>query len=121
MGYKIEKCKDVKIQAQYGTVTINALEMDYLDITDPTKINDLFNPTFPILVSGKGVKGSQNAPRITIKSYATTKETVLNFFNTLDTVETTHTIYVSDSMMRELTDEEKAIATNKGWTISTTW
>lgn len=45
-----------------------------------------------------------------------TRESMLNIFNTIG--EASKTITISQNVADRLTDEDKAIATNKGWTIS---
>ena len=51
--------------------------------------------------------------------YSLSYESILNILNALPTVTTTRTLTLRSDHINRLTSEEKAIATNKGWTIST--
>ena len=47
-----------------------------------------------------------------------TREALLEIINNLATVTTTETLTMGSTNLAKLTDEDKAIATNKGWTLA---
>lgn len=53
-----------------------------------------------------------------LNSSKLTKESLMSIINALAVVSTTQTLTLNATAKARLTDEEKAIATNKGWTIA---
>ena len=47
-----------------------------------------------------------------------TREALVEFFNNIATVETTQTLTLGSTLLNKLTAEDRAIATNKGWTLA---
>lgn len=47
-----------------------------------------------------------------------THESLMNVITNLAIVSETHTLALGETNLAKLTDEEKSIATNKGWTLS---
>ena len=47
-----------------------------------------------------------------------TESALVEILNNLATVESTQTLKMGSTNLAKLTDEEKAIATNKGWTLA---
>ena len=52
------------------------------------------------------------------QSFNLTADNVVEIFNKLATVTTTQTASIGANLMNKLTDDQIAIATNKGWTVS---
>ena len=50
--------------------------------------------------------------------YALNRENIVNWFKQLSTITTTATIQVGSKILALLTDEDKKIATDKGWTLA---
>ena len=46
------------------------------------------------------------------------KESIIEVLNDLPTVTTTQRLTLGSTNLAKLTDDEKAIATNKGWTLA---
>lgn len=50
--------------------------------------------------------------------YAYTRENVVKHFKSLNSITTTKTLKLGSNMLSQLTDEDKKIATDKGWTLA---
>lgn len=74
-----------------------------------TSLVDLEGPIIPSTYTNIGLGGCNSL------SY----ESIIRVFNALPQVSTTHTIHIPTAVTDILTTEEKAIATNKNWTIAT--
>ena len=61
----------------------------------------------------KGLRLSTNLSRV-----STTRETLMETINAMQTVATTQTLTLGSTNLALLTDEDKKIATDKGWTLA---
>ena len=85
-----------------------------LDTSNVADLYDMFSTCYKLTNIGgfQGLKVSISMSN----SYYITRESMLNIFNTIG--EASRTITIHQDVADRLTDEDIAIATNKGWTIS---
>ena len=99
---------------RFGVTGCNSLEsIPAYDLSNITSINlsDLYKLKE---FHATGMKVSFNIS----SSTAFTKEALVEILNNLATVTTTQTLTMGATNLAKLTDEDKAIATNKGWTLA---
>ena len=85
------------------------------DTSSVTNMNNMFNGCNKLTNLG-GFKNLGVAINLSA-SILITEESMVNVFNNLATVTTSQTLTLGSTNLAKLTDEEKAIATGKGWTL----
>lgn len=86
-----------------------------LDVSNVTNLNNMFSRCFSlksILMTGMKVSFDISA------STQFEKSDLVTILNNLATVTTTQTLKMGATNLAKLTEEDKAIATNKGWTLA---
>lgn len=86
------------------------------DTSSVTNMNNMFNGCNKLTNLG-GFKNLGVAINLSA-SILITEESMVNVFNNLATVTTSQTLTLGSTNLAKLTDEEKAIATGKGWTLA---
>lgn len=99
---------------RFSVISCNALEsIPAYDLSNITSIN-LSNLYKLAEFHATGMKVSFNIS----SSTNFTREALVEILNNLATVTTTQTLTMGATNLAKLTDEDKAIATNKGWTLA---
>ena len=90
-------------------------EIPPMDVSKVTYFGDAFvNCSSLKAIHMRGMKASFNISASTLL----TREALLEILNNLGTIESTETLTIGETNLAKLTDEDKAIATNKGWTLA---
>ena len=87
-----------------------------IDMTNVTKATGMFNYCTSLTNLG-GFKNLSVSLDLSA-STAITADSMVNVFNNLATVTTSTALTLGETNLAKLTDEEKAIATGKGWTLN---
>lgn len=86
-----------------------------LDASNVTNLNNIFYDCSNLeQIHMTGMKASFNISASTLF----TRDALLEILNNLATVTSTKTLTMSSTNLAKLTDEDKSIATNKGWTLA---
>lgn len=126
MSYMFEGCQSLTSIPQLDTSNVTDMnEMFYIceNLTaipqlDASKVTDLRNAFFAcsslteIHMYGMKVNFAINS------STKFTREALVEILNNLATVTSTKTLTMGSTNLAKLTDEDKAIATGKGWTLA---
>lgn len=97
-----------------GDSKLNNLEL--IDMSNATSVTEMFNGCSSLTTLG-GFKGLSISLDLSSCSLLTTTS-LLNVLSNLATVTTSQTLTLGTSNLSKLSDEQKAIATNKGWTLA---
>ena len=95
--------------------TITELDLSFWDISKVTTISGAFNNCTK-LVDFKAPKNI-GANMSVSSSTALSHDSLMSIINNLATVTSSKTLTLGSTNLAKLTDEEKAIATNKGWIL----
>ena len=95
--------------------TITELDLSFWDISKVTSISGAFNNCTKLVdfKAPKNISANMNVSGSTALSH----DSLMSIINNLATVTSTKTLTLGTTNLAKLTDEEKAIATNKGWTL----
>lgn len=122
MFYKCHTLKELPLldtsnvtDISFMFIQCNSLtEIPALNVSNVTKIgNILFGSKNIKSILMYGMKVNFN-----ISSSTFSREALVTILNNLSTVETTQTLSMGSTNLAQLTDEDKAIATAKGWTLA---
>ena len=92
----------------------NLTTIPSLDTSNVTDMNSMFSYCIKLTtIHMKNMKVNFNISASTLF----TRETLLEILNNLATVTSTQTLTMGNTNLAKLTDEDKVIATNKGWTL----
>ena len=135
MGYMFSSCESLTSIDLNGWNTSKVTDMGYMfQYCESLTTLDLsgFDASKVTLSSGLKFFGSSNMPQLTdfkapknmganldfSKCTNLTHDSLMSIINNLATVTSTKKLILGATNLAKLTDEEKAIATNRGWTIS---
>ena len=94
---------------------INLTTIPQLDVSNVTNMNSTFDGCSNLTgIHMTGMKVNFNISSSTLF----TREALLEIINNLGTITSTQTLRMGSTNLAKLTDEDKAIATNKGWTLA---
>ena len=86
-----------------------------MDSNSATTLSSMFNKCYLLgEINLKNIKLTLNLSNSTMLS----KEELIKIINNLATVSSTQTLTLGSTNLAKLTDDEKAIATNKGWSLA---
>ena len=92
----------------------NLTTIPSFDTSNVTDMNSMFSYCIKLTtIHMKNMKVNFNISASTLF----TRETLLEILNNLATVTSTQTLTMGNTNLAKLTDEDKVIATNKGWTL----
>ena len=106
-----------KVTNMYGMFIncINLISIPQLDVSNVDNFTNAFTACIKLEeIHMRGIKASFDISSSTLF----TKEALLEIINNLATVTSTKTLKMGSTNLAKLTDEEKAIATNKGWQLA---
>lgn len=107
-----ENIKSVSYLFMYCSKLEEIPEYDFINVTN---ISSAFNGCINLKKFGiKNIKVSFSLK----DSIMLSSDELVKILNNLATVETTQTLTLGSTLLAKLTDEEKAIATNKNWTLA---
>lgn len=126
MSYMFQNCYNLTTIPQLDTSNVeymgymffyckNLTTIPQLDVSKVTNMKDIFyncNKLEQIHMTGMKVNFNISA------STLFTRDALLEILNNLATVTTTRTLTMGSTNLAKLTDEDKSIATNKGWTLA---
>ena len=135
MGYMFQYCESLTSIDLNGWNTSKVTDMGYMfQYCESLTTLDLSGFDASKVTSSSGLKffGSSNMPQLTdfkapknmganldfSKCTNLTHDSLMSIINNLATVTSTKKLILGATNLAKLTDEEKAIATNRGWTIS---
>ena len=98
------------------TYSLTTLDMSGCDVSNVTDFGSdfIYNGSYYLTT----VKAPKNiSVSIKFDSNKLTHDSLMSIINNLATVSTTQTLTLGSTNLNKLTDDEKAIATNKGWTL----
>lgn len=104
MSYMFNQCK-----------SLTTLDLNHFDVSKVTSFSSAFN--CPALTDFKSPKNI-NAAIDFSKCTNLTHDSLMSIINNLATVTSTKKLTLGTTNLAKLTDEEKAIATNRGWTLA---
>lgn len=113
----IPKLNTSNVTSMYAMFTscYNLSSIPQLDVSKVTYMNGIFDSCRSLEeIHMTGMKVSFNISSSTLF----TREALLEILNNLATVTSTKTLTMGSTNLAKLTDEDKAIATNKGWTLA---
>lgn len=126
MGYMFSSCYkllsipklDTSNVTNMGSMFNNCHELisiSELDVSNVTSMSRTFNSCYKLQeIHMTGIKVSFDIS----SSTKFTREALVEILNNLATVTKTQTLTMGSTNLAKLTDEDKAIATNKGWTLA---
>ena len=116
-GWDVSKVTDMSgmLNNCSHLISLDLSGWDLSGITSTSALNGMFaycSRLTTVIGSISGIKSN-----ITLSNSPLTRESALVFINGLETITATRTITFSTSTKALLTEEDIAIATNKGWTV----
>ena len=126
MGYMFQNCNSLKTIPLLDTSNVTNMSSMFrncrlltsipvLNTSNVTNMSNMFyscSSLETIHMVGMKVDFDISASRLL------TREALVEILNNLATVTTTKTLTMGSTNLAKLTDEDKAIATNKGWTLA---
>lgn len=90
-------------------------EIPAFDVSNVTNFKDMFQHAPDITtIHMTGIKADLDISSCTLME----REALVELLNNLGTVTTTQTLTLGSTLLAKLTEDDKAIATNKGWTLA---
>ena len=126
MGEMFYQCQNITTIPQFNTSKTNIMnsmfqgckQLTIIPALDVSNVNNMYN-IFSGCSSLKSILMTGINTNFSISSSTKFEESdLVTILNNLATVTTTQTLTMGATNLAKLTDEDKAIATNKGWTLA---
>ena len=125
MDQTFKGCSDINSIPLFDTSNVTSMEYMFsscthlkeipsIDVSKVTNMNYMFNYCYEL----KKISMRNIGANLDINICSFTREALLEIIGNLKTVTTTKTLKIGSTNLAKLTDEDKAIATNKGWTLA---
>ena len=107
-------------KAFYECKVLTALDFSEIEGASITEITDTFYKCYKLqtLIPFKSTTGGLKLSHDLSYSTLLTAETLVNWINSLATVTDSPTLTLGETLLAKLTDDQKAIAINKGWILA---
>ena len=125
MDQTFKGCSDINSIPLFDTSNVTSMEYMFsscthlkeipsIDVSKVTNMNYMFNYCYEL----KKISMRNIGANLDINICSFTREALLEIIGNLKTVTTTKTLKIGSTNLAKLTDEDKAIATNKGWSLA---